>query len=605
MSGVEHKSFAVGDWLVEPGLNRISTGTQSVYLRRQLMDVLVHLADLQGATATLESMHDALWRGRVVSSGTIYNCIADLRRALARDGRRTEYIETIPKVGYRLAMPVTARPGRPVGSNEASSVAVLPLVNRSGDPQLEYLCDGIVDEVLQRLKEVDGVRVYSAFTLKGQQLDPRVVGMRFEARTVLTGSLQRAGDRLRLTFRLDDVETGESLWSDRFDQDLSDIFAVQEETAREVARALRPRMGVPEIPGKVGTQRFDALNAFLLGKHAVAGMTATGFDEAIRFFEQATSFDPDFAHAHYRLYLACHLRNRYYGEDPVLLDKARKAAAAARNLGFRPPVPWIHIWRRVGLEPLPATRELGLEAIDRIAGGDPEWSSFGYEQLAWVLSASGFFRTTLAFACRAFDSPSSNAGDSDADEDVPEYCAAAGDYADAIRRWSGIIQRDPLRPVYRYRRAVLYARTGQLSYARQDLESLDAEPFRVLGSALYDYWSGRRERLGEYHERLLAMPDIHPAYLLLTATLTGDLDLATRCCVEAANSRPRSFIDLGPLRVLIRARFPKAMSDMLEQHSRFQGLLAEHGITEAWRRELMERLNAISHLTGIAVAADG
>jgi DNA-binding winged helix-turn-helix (wHTH) protein len=89
-------AFAIGDWLVEPELNRISTAAESVYLRRQLIEVLVYLAAQQGRVVTLETLHDELWRGKVVSSGTIYNCIADLRQALARDGRGIEYIETIP-----------------------------------------------------------------------------------------------------------------------------------------------------------------------------------------------------------------------------------------------------------------------------------------------------------------------------------------------------------------------------------------------------------------------------------------------------------------------------------------------------------------------------
>ena len=81
--GNKNQSFAVGDWLVQPDIDQISTITETIYLRPQLMEVLVYLAELQGQVATLESIHDDLWSGKVVSSGTIYNCIAELRQALA------------------------------------------------------------------------------------------------------------------------------------------------------------------------------------------------------------------------------------------------------------------------------------------------------------------------------------------------------------------------------------------------------------------------------------------------------------------------------------------------------------------------------------------
>ena len=380
-------AFAVGDWLVEPDLNRISTATESIYLRKQLMDMLVYLAEQQGRVTTLDSLHDDLWRGKVVTSGTIYGCIADLRQALARDGRQIDYIETIPKTGYRLAPPVVTRlaPTNGGGASPGASVAILPLTNRSEDPRIEYLCEGIVAEVLYRLKQIRGLRVFSAFTLKEENLDPRVVGLRFAARTVLSGSLQKSGDRLRLTFRLDDVATGESIWTDRYDHQISGVFEIQDSVATQIARALSPTLGI-DTPKQIDMRpiestSFAALNAFLLGKHALSGMTAEGFDDAIRYFQQAITLDPTFARAHYRLYLACHMSRRFYGGGQERLETARVAATNARRFGFRPPVPWIHIDRRLYRESLPDARDLALEAIEKIRNYDPEWGSFGYEQL--------------------------------------------------------------------------------------------------------------------------------------------------------------------------------------------------------------------------------
>jgi len=596
-------AFAVGDWLIEPESNRISTPTESVYLRRQLMEVLVYLADQRGRVVTLETLHDELWRGKVVSSGTIYNCIADLRQALARDGRNVEYIETIPKVGYRLTMPAVSKPA----TREATaSVALLPLANRSSDPEVEYLCEGVVDEVLHHLKQVPGLRVFSAVTLKDEKLDPRVVGLRFGARTVLSGSLQQVDGRLRMTFRLDDVQSGESLWADRYDHALADVLDVQETVAREVTRALRPALGIGMPPAAATTPRsFGALNAFLLGKHALSKGTEQAFDEAIRYFEQAIALEPAFGRAHYRLYLACHHKRRNHGDDPLLLDKARKAAAAARDCGFRPPVPWIHIERRLYPERRPSTPQLATEAIHKIVERDSEWGSFAYEQLTWVLSAAGLFRATRDFALHMFDSPEHSYEDSDADEELPNYYAAIGEYDEAIRLWSSEVQKDPERSFFRYERAVLYSRIGQFDYAARDIEALDDRNFATIAKATHHFFRGELDVVRECHARLLAIRRVHPSYLVFTACMLGDFDAAVEFFAEAVNRQERSFIDLGPLRAMARGRLPRETCEQLERHPRFQTLLREHGVTEAWREGLVTELNAIQDVTGIRVAQDG
>ena len=608
MAGGTRSAFAVGDWLVEPELNRISTTGGSLCLRKQLMEVLVYLARLDGGVATLESLHDDLWRGKVVSSGTIYNCIADLRQALASDGKQVEYIETIPKTGYRLAPPVVTRPD-PAGASEApASVAVLPLANRSGDPDIEYLCDGIVDEVLYRLKQVDGLRVYSAASLKDQSLEPRVAGLRFGARTVLSGSLQRSKQRLRLSFRLEDVASGESIWAERYDHEIADVLDVQDAVARQVAQALRPALGIGAPQAAVppaGPRSFEALDAFLLGQHALSSMTEADFDRGIGYLEQAVALDPGFARAHYRLYLACHLRRRYFGDDDKTLEKARRAAANAQRHGFHPPVPWIHIKRRLYRENLPGLRELALEAIDKIAQPDREWGSFGYEQLTWVLAATGLFVATRDFAKHMLDSPFHNFEDSDADEELPHYYGALGEFDEAIRLWSAEVQKDPVRPLFHYERSVLYARTGQFAYAERDIELLHDEAFHCMAMAFYCFWRQQPERVEEFRRRLARRPDLHPTYLVYSNLLAGDVDAAAGYYLSSVDpSSARSFIDLGSMRAMFRAKLPGELVARLEAHPRFTALLADRGITDAWRRELIERLNAISDVTGIMVAPD-
>ena len=602
------RSFAVGDWLVEPSINRISTASEDIYLRPQLMEVLVYLADLQGRVATLESIHDDLWTGKVVSSGTIYNCIAELRQAFSKSGKKINYIETLPKKGYRLAPPIVAMPTSPGNHRTDNSIAIMPLVNRSGDADIEYLCAGISDEILYGLSKFKSLNVFSAASLKDQDLDVRVVGLRFDAKMILSGSLQKFGQKLRLGFRLDKVSNGETIWSDRYDQEMKDIFELQDTVARHVIGALTPALkssyASEPMLDIAGTRNPDALNAFLLGKYALSRTTVESYDDAIACFEQAVTIDPTFARAHYRLYLSSYMKRRHFGAGQDALDKARTAAEDARKHGFQPAVPWVHIQRRLYRDTRLNYQELGLEAIEKLRDKDPEWGSFGYEQLTWVLSACGLFRATLDFAKRMLDSPAHNFEDSDADEEIPHYYAALGLYEEAIRQWSSIIQKDPARPLFRFERSVLYARTGQFDYAQNDLDVLVDGHHAYLARAFYHFWRDEKDRIPEYHERLLALRYVQPSYLLWTYAMIGDIESGVDQYERAVESASRSYIDFGNVRAMSRGKLPMSIVDDLEQHSGVQALLKKEGINEAWRTELIQRLNEIVDITGIHVQPD-
>jgi TolB-like protein len=602
------RSFAVGDWLVEPSINRISTASEEIHLRPQLMEVLVYLADQQGRIATLESIHDDLWSGRVVSSGTIYNCIAELREAFARNGKQLSYIETVPKKGYRLAPPIVAMPASEGNSRTENSIAILPLVNRRNDPDIEYLCDGIPDEILYGLSKVSGLNVFSAMSLKDQNLDVRVVGHRFGAQMVLSGSLQESAQTLRVIFRLDDVSTGETLWSGRYDEQLNDILEFQDTVARQVINAISPTLDAGSdyepILENAGTRNLEAFNAFLLGKHALSRSSIESYDAAISYFEQAVALDPSFARAHYRLYLASYWKRRQFGSGQEMLDKARIAAENAKNNGYQPAVPWVHIQRRLYRETRLSSREMGLEAIDKIRERDVEWASFGYEQLTWILSAAGFFRATLDFAKRMLDSPASTFDDSDAEEEVPIYYSAVGETEKAIRLCSALIRKAPTRPYLRVERSILHARLEQYDYAQEDLEVLVEGWSAYLGRACYHFWRGEADIVRENHERLLAIPNNHPAYLLLSYSMIGDIDAAMVNYEESVDSTSRSFVDFGWIRATTRARLPMSVVDQLEQHPVFEALLKKEGIDDAWREELAERLNDMADITGIQVKED-
>lgn len=603
-----HDPFALGDWLVEPALNRISCGSQGIHLRQQVMEVLVYLAGRNGKIATLESIHDDLWAGKVVSSGTIYNCIAELRHAFAASGSGIEYIETLPKKGYRIAPHILTLPVASATERAPLSIAVLPLVNRSATRGVDYLCDAIADEILYCMANVGGLRVCSARALRNEQLDPRVAGLRYGATLVLSGSLQMHGQQLRTLFRLERVADGEIAWCGRFDQTADDLVELQETVARQVVEAVAPPLAgnlrqSSSLDGS-GTRSLEALQAFLLGRYAQSQMTIAGYNEAIACFEKAVQLDPSFGRAHYRLYLACYQRRRYFGVDEGGLDKARTAASNAREHGYRPAVPWVHIQRRLYPETRLTSRQLALEAIDKIRNGDAEWTNFAREQLTWVLADAGLFEAALAFARKLLISPNSNFQDSDIDEEVPVYTAACGKLDDAIALWSGLIQKDPAQPLFRCERAILYARSGQYPYANMDIAALTHHAYRTLSEALLAYYQGQMAILRERHQVLLAIPAIHPTLTLCSWAMLGDIDNALEHYERAVNEPTRAFVDFGATRAMTRARLPPYIVTAIETHPRFAVLMAAQGIDATWQQELKQRVNAIADVTGILVAAE-
>ncbi|HKD58836.1 MAG TPA: winged helix-turn-helix domain-containing protein [Terracidiphilus sp.] len=240
------KSFKVGSWIVDPSLNSVSSEGKTVRLEPKVMEVLLCLAQHSGETLSKEQLFQAVWRNTVVVEGVLKRCIAELRRAFDDDARNSHIIETISKRGYRLLAPVSALAAatapRPPESAVTDSIVVLPFTNMSADPENEYLADGMTEEIIDALAQIQGLHVVarsSAFSFKGKYIDLRVVGEQLKVRTVLEGSVRRADNRLRITAQLVSTADGYHLWSERYDREMKDVFAIQEEIAQAITQRLR------------------------------------------------------------------------------------------------------------------------------------------------------------------------------------------------------------------------------------------------------------------------------------------------------------------------------------------------------------------------------
>jgi adenylate cyclase len=223
---------------------------------------------------------------------------------------------------------------------EGKSVAVLPFVNMSADKSDEYLSDGMTEELLNVLAKVRGLRVpgrSSSFAFKGKNEEGifRKVGDQLHVSAVLEGSVRKAGNQLRITAQLINVADGFHLWSETYDRDMTNIFAIQSDIAERVARSLKMQLGVEEtqVLEKKPTENTEAYRLYLLGLSFWNQRTGASVQKAMDYFEQALAKDPNYALAHVGL-ANCYVVLPVYASFPskAALPKARAAALAALTL---------------------------------------------------------------------------------------------------------------------------------------------------------------------------------------------------------------------------------------------------------------------------------
>ena len=309
----ERSSFLIADLLVNPALDEVVKDGRTIKLEPKAMQLLVCLADRAGAVLSVENLLDLVWKDVVVSTDSVYAAVAALRRTLGDDPKNPKYIANVVRRGYRLIAPVSSpgRPAAPSFANEGGtsvakpSIAVLPFINISGDAEQEYFSDGITQDIITDLSKVSALAVVSrnsVFAYKGSNLDAKKLVRELNVTHVLEGSIRKAGNRVRITAQLVDASSNEHVWAERYDRDLSDIFALQDEIAHAIVGALRLKL----LPGERraieqrGTDNAEAYNLYLMARR----LYVTGNDgdtpraeKVVRLCARATQIDPQYARA--------------------------------------------------------------------------------------------------------------------------------------------------------------------------------------------------------------------------------------------------------------------------------------------------------------------
>jgi adenylate cyclase len=237
---------------------------------------------------------------------------------------------------------------KPQPNGATASIAVLPFTNMSGDPEQEYFSDGISEDIITDLSKIAGLMVIarnSSFAFKVRSVDVRTIGRDLGVRAVLEGSIRRAGNRVRITAQLIDAGTGAHLWADRYDRDLTDIFAVQDDVTRRIVDALKVTLSPTENARLTDTETTNivAYDCFLRGRELVLGSTKNreAFEQSKASFMRAIELDPNYAQAYAGLAFAYMLdyQNRWSEDPDGSLSLSRHYAEQAIEKNPKEPLP--------------------------------------------------------------------------------------------------------------------------------------------------------------------------------------------------------------------------------------------------------------------------
>ncbi len=288
-------------------------GAEPIVLGQRAVALLRLLLERAGTPVSKNALIEAAWPGLAIEDSNLTVQIAALRRVFEQGAGGANWIETMPRRGYRYIGPAVST-GHPAvdASRQTSpalslpdkpSIAVLAFQNMSGDPEQDYFADGMVDDIitgLSRIKWLFVIARNSTFTYKGRPVDVKQVGRELGVRYVLEGSVRKAADRVRITGQLIDTGTGAHVWAERYDREFGDVFALQDEMALSVVGAIEPSLLRAEVE-RVKRKRPDNLDAYDLVLRAlpdVYSVMPADVTKALVLLDRALAIEPDYAAAH-------------------------------------------------------------------------------------------------------------------------------------------------------------------------------------------------------------------------------------------------------------------------------------------------------------------
>jgi TolB-like protein/class 3 adenylate cyclase/Flp pilus assembly protein TadD len=446
------------DFELDTALFELRQSGERIPVEPQVLDLLVFLARNRDRTVTKEEIFEAIWGDRIVSDAALSSQIKAARRALGDDGTLQRMISTVHGRGFRFLPQVENAAPAPVDKHEETqgsdalaaiarrpSVAVLPFTNLNRDPDEDYFADGISEDVTTALSKNRWLTVIArnpAFAFRNSKDSIRTIGEKLGAGYVVTGSVRKAGSRFRITVQVVDTDSEQSVWSERFDRDMVDIFELQDEISELVAARIEAELGLTEQRKAERRPRknLGAWDLYQLGVAEFYKFTQESNLKSQDLLRQSIELDPVFAGAHSRYAYAIVLSMVYFDAipDDARMDEALSAARRAIELDDQDANSYftigrVHLARReydlaidalehaLALNPCLAVSYCGLgdslayegrldEAIEqfeiaiKLSPHDPfRWAFFSYRSLAHLFR--GEFADAVSWARKAVQIP--------------------------------------------------------------------------------------------------------------------------------------------------------------------------------------------------------
>jgi len=518
--------FFVGAWEVNPQTGTISDGLNTARLEPRAMEVLVYLASKAGTVVSRDELEREVWRGAMVGYDAVTSTVIKLRKALGDSARQPEFIATVPKRGYRLiaevrtetadgpSSPAAGADNSPTGRLQAQtllrtfgivvaliavfltywlnppveesteetaseatppSIMVLPFENLGNAGDGDAFADGVTEDIITDLSGLGGLRViasHTAFTFKGKAVTAKTLGDELGVDYLLDGSIRRIDNQVRVNAQLVDAQTGYQRWAERYDREVSEVFALQDEVTSSIVAALALKLSNRETErlAQRATNNLDAYDHFQEGQRLVKISTRETHLQAQSAYRRAIEADPEYGRAYGALAftLASSYRRGWSDMPTQMLDRALELAKTAVTLDDAIPqtywaLGYVHLMRREYDQAESAVRQ----AID-IA---PNYAD-GYGLLALISNALGKPEAAIEFINRATELNPYYSWTYPYNLGRAYY--ALGRTQDAIIQFEKARMRNQNGVPIRLHLAASYVQAGRLSDAEWEIEEVQA-----------------------------------------------------------------------------------------------------------------------------------
>jgi TolB-like protein/Tfp pilus assembly protein PilF len=471
--------FFFSDHTLDTDTRELRRSGTEVAVQPQVFDLLTYLVQNRERVVSKDDLFATIWRGRTVADSTLATHINAARKAIGDSGEAQRLIRTVARKGVRFVGEVRSagshspRPAA-VPPAERPAIAVLPFVNMSGEAQQEYFSDGISEDIIAALSKLRWFFVIarnSSFAYKGRSVHLKQIAEELGVGYVVEGSVRKDGARVRITVQLNDVATGSQLWAERYDRDLSDVFAVQDEITEAIVAAIEPQLYTAENfrAQRKPPENLDAWDLVMRALWHFWRVTRADNRLAQTLLDQAIAVDPDYAQA-LAVLAVSHTFGAHMGweEAAIATPIAERAALAAVRADGEDP--WAHLALACAYSYLGRIED-ALAAFETALRLNSNFSlALGYFGL--VLSWSGRWREGGEAARRALRlSPRDPFAA--IYHGVAGYAAfVEGNYAEAIRLCrEGVRQRGDFVGAHRVLTAAA-AMAGDMELARTSLQEL-------------------------------------------------------------------------------------------------------------------------------------